>query len=98
MMPTSKEELELNKQKKMWTGKVISDKMQKTVTVEVERTFMHSHCHKIVRKRKKYNVHDEQQQAHVGDIVTFYEGRPISKTKYMYLAEVLQPNTTSKAG
>jgi small subunit ribosomal protein S17 len=75
--------------KKILTGTVISDKMQKTVVVEVERTFRHPLFNKTVRVKRKYKVHDEQKQAKVGDIVAFYEGRPVSKTKYMYLERVL---------
>lgn len=75
--------------KKILTGTVISDKMQKTVVVEVERTFRHPLFNKTVRVKRKYKVHDEQGQAKVGDIVAFYEGRPVSKTKYMYLERVV---------
>lgn len=76
-------------QKKRLTGVVISDKMQNTVVVEVERTFMHPLFNKTVRVRRKYKVHDEHSQAKVGDVVTFFEGRPVSKTKYMYLDSVI---------
>jgi small subunit ribosomal protein S17 len=75
--------------KKILTGTVVSDKMQKTVVVEVERTFRHPSFNKTVRVRKKYKVHDEQEQAKVGDTIAFYEGRPVSKTKYMYLERVI---------
>ena len=75
--------------KKILTGTVISDKMQKTVVVEVERTFRHPLFNKTVRVKRKYKVHDEQGLAKVGDIVAFYEGRPVSKTKYMYLERVV---------
>lgn len=70
-------------------GKVISDDMDKTVVVEVEQTVSHARLHKVVRRTKTYKVHDEQQQAHLGDVVEIYEGRPKSKTKYMYLMKVL---------
>lgn len=71
-------------------GKVVSDKMNKTVVVRVERTYLHPRWNKVVRTSKSYKVHDENAQAHKGDIVKIYEGRPKSKTKYMYLAEVIQ--------
>lgn len=77
--------------KRVHIGEVISDKMDKTVVVKVERTFTHPTFHKIMRSNKKYKVHDAQEQAKVGDIVEFYEGRPVSKTKYMYLARVVKP-------
>lgn len=70
-------------------GKVISDKMSKTVTVEVERTLMHPTFRKVMRTYKKYAVHDENEDAKLGDNVAFYEGRPVSKTKYMYLDHVV---------
>ena len=81
------------KQKNVRTliGKVISDKMQKTIVVSVEKTSTHSCLKKVVRSSKNYKVHDDLQQARPGDIVKIREGRPQSKTKYMYLAEVVRP-------
>ncbi len=76
--------------KRSLMGKVVSDKMNKTVVVSVERTYLHPTLKKVVRTSKNYKVHDELSQAHAGDIVKIYEGRPKSKTKYMYLAEVVQ--------
>ena len=76
--------------KKSLVGTVISDKMDKTVVVKVERTYMHSRVHKVVRTDKKYKVHDEREVAREGDTVEIFEGRPISKTKYMYLSRVLE--------
>jgi small subunit ribosomal protein S17 len=51
---------------------------------------LHPRLKKVVRSSKNYKVHDELSKAHTGDIVKIYEGRPQSKTKYMYLAEVVQ--------
>jgi small subunit ribosomal protein S17 len=76
--------------KKMLIGTVVSDKMDKTVVVRVERTYLHPRLKKVVRTSKSYKVHDAQKQARAGDVVRIYEGRPQSKTKYMYLATVLQ--------
>ncbi len=70
-------------------GKVVSAKMNKTIVVEVERTFMHPRLAKVMRSIKKYKVHDEEQRARQGDNVDIYEGRPVSKTKYMYLADIV---------
>lgn len=81
------------KKRKIFVGRVISDKMDKTVTVMTERTFMHPVFHKVVRVSKKYKVHDEKEVAKVGDMVAFYEGRPVSKTKYMYFSHVLEEAT-----
>ncbi len=78
-----------NKSKKYFVGKVVSDKMDKTVMVRVTRSYVHPRVKKVVRAHKKYAVHDEQKSARVGDTVEVYEGRPISKTKYMYLSRVL---------
>ena len=71
-------------------GEVVSDKMDKTIVVKTERTFKHPRLHKVMRTAKKYKVHDEHEEAKIGDIVEFYEGRPLSKTKYMYLARVVK--------
>ena len=78
------------KKRKVYTGQVVSDKMDKTVVVETKRTFKNPRFHKIVTKSKKYKVHDEQQEAKKGDIVEFYETRPLSKTKYMRLARIVR--------
>lgn len=83
--------------KKSLIGTVISDRMDKTVVVNVERTYTHPHVHKIVRAHKKYKVHDEKEIAREGDIVEIYEGRPISKTKYMYLSRVFESGVSPEA-
>ncbi len=83
-----------NKPKKILVGEVVSDKMHKTIVVKTSRTFKHSRFRKILKKVKKYKVHDEQEQAKIGDVVEFCEGRPASKTKYMYLARVLKSRAT----
>lgn len=74
-------------------GKVISDKMDKTIVVNVERSYTDSRLHKVIRTSKKYKVHDEAGTAQVGDVVEIYEGRPVSKTKYMYLARIVEQKT-----
>ena len=78
-----------NKAKRLLTGKVVSDGMQKTIVVKVERIYMHASLKKVMRTSKKYKVHDEHGQAAVGDQVEIYEGRPLSKTKHMYLSRVI---------
>jgi len=80
----------INEKKKLYIGKVVSDKMDKTIVVETERIFKHPRFHKILKKIKKYKVHDEQGKTKIGDTVEFYEGKPISKTKYMYLFRVVE--------
>lgn len=79
------------KVKRIYTGTVISDKMDKTIVVSAERTFVQKEFSKTMKTGKKYKVHDEKKQAKVGDVVEFYEGRPASKTKYMYLKRVVKP-------
>ncbi len=76
--------------KKKYTGQVVSDKMDKTVVVKTSRTFMHPLFHKIVKKSKKYKVHDPDGRAKCGDTVEFYEICPISKTKYMQLDQIVK--------
>lgn len=78
------------KKKRLLVGRVVSDKMDKTVVVRTERVFTHPQFHKTMRVNKKYKVHDEQGQARIGDTVEFYEGRPLSKTKHMYLKRVVK--------
>lgn len=84
------------KVKRVYTGVVISDKMDKTLVVKTERTFVQEEFSKTMKTVKKYKVHDEKQQAKVGDIVEFFEGRPASKTKYMYLKQVVKPATVQE--
>jgi len=62
-------------------GTVVSDKRAKTVTVLVERRFIHELYGKIVGRSRKYQAHDETNQYKLGDVVEIAEGRPISKTK-----------------
>lgn len=77
------------KNKKLFVGHVVSDKMNKTITVRVDRAVRHPQYGKIMRLSKKYKVHDEQRIAKVGDLVEFYLSKPLSKTKYMMLHRVV---------
>ncbi|TDR80292.1 30S ribosomal protein S17 [Paludibacterium purpuratum] len=63
------------------TGKVVSDKMDKTVTVLVERKVKHPIYGKIVRRSNKFHAHDENNEYKAGDVVIISESRPLSKTK-----------------
>jgi len=76
--------------KRTLVGKVVSDKMDKTVTVLVERRVKHPLYGKIVVRSNKYHAHDESNQAKEGDIVEIQEGRPISKTKAWSITRVVQ--------
>lgn len=75
--------------KKIFSGVVTSDKMDKTIVVSYERSFKHEKFDKIVRTVKSYKVHDPEEKASTGDRVEFFEGAPQSKTKYMYLHRVI---------
>jgi small subunit ribosomal protein S17 len=70
-------------------GVVVSNKMDKTAVVAVERRFPHPLYRKIVRRTKKYKVHDANNTANLGDVVRIVETRPISKEKRWRIAEVL---------
>jgi small subunit ribosomal protein S17 len=76
-------------------GEVISDKMNKTIIVRVERRFRHPQFKKVVTSYKKFYAHDEAQQAKVGDVVRIQETRPLSKTKCWRLVEVVEKNKTA---
>lgn len=70
-------------------GKVVSDKMQKTIVVMVERTVKHPKYGKIMRRRTKLHAHDESQQCKIGNTVKIRESRPLSKLKSWVLVEVI---------
>jgi small subunit ribosomal protein S17 len=71
-------------------GKVVSDKMDKTVTVLIERQIKHPLYGKIISQSKKYHAHDESNQVKSGDTVEIQEGRPMSKTKAWVVTRVVQ--------
>jgi len=72
------------------TGRVVSDKMDKTVTVVVERQMKHPVIGKVVRRSRKYHAHNEANDARMGDTVVIEECRPISKTKSWKVARVAE--------
>jgi len=72
------------------SGRVVSDKMDKTVTVLVERKVMHPIYGKIVRRSQKFHAHDETNQCHTGDIVLIEECRPLSRTKSWKVTELVE--------
>ena len=73
--------------KKILDGIVVSDKGEKSITVLVERKYQHPVLQKVVKTRKKYRVHDENNTHKVGDKVSIIESRPISKTKKFKVLE-----------
>jgi len=78
------------RKRKVRMGIVVSDKMSKTIVVQVERRVPHPLYGKIIRKRKKFYAHDENNSAKVGDYVLIRETRPLSKTKRWELIEILK--------
>jgi len=72
------------------TGRVVSDKMDKTVTVLVERKVKHPLYGKIIRRSKKYHAHDENNEFHEGDLVEIQECRPIAKTKAWRVSKLVE--------
>ncbi|HEO8421682.1 MULTISPECIES: 30S ribosomal protein S17 [Niallia] len=77
-------------QRKVYTGRVVSDKMDKTISVVVETYKKHSLYGKRVKYSKKYKAHDEQNTAKIGDVVRIMETRPLSATKRFRLVEVVE--------
>jgi len=82
--------LEERNHRKVYQGRVVSDKMDKTITVEVSTTKTHPVYGKRVKYSKKYYAHDEDNTAKVGDIVRIMETRPLSRNKRFRLLNVVE--------
>ena len=76
--------------RKVEIGKVVSDKMDKTIVVAVETYKKHNLYHKRIKYTKKYKAHDENNVAKIGDVVKIMETRPLSKDKRFRLVEVVE--------
>jgi small subunit ribosomal protein S17 len=76
--------------KKSWTGKVVSDKMDKACVIAVERRVQHPVYKKYFKKTTRLMVHDENNEAGMGDLVRVVECRPLSKRKSCRLAEIVE--------
>ena len=74
--------------KKILTGVVVSDKSNKTITVVVERKYSHPVLKKVIKVKKKYNAHDENNKFKTGDKVSIIESRPFSKSKKFEVMEI----------
>ena len=72
------------------TGTVVSDRMEKTIVVSLERTVMHPKYRKYLKRRSRVKAHDETNQCHVGDRVRIVECRPLSRDKRWRVSEILQ--------
>jgi small subunit ribosomal protein S17 len=87
---TEATEAEDRNRRKIRTGRVVSDRMDKTAVVTIERLVKHPVYGRYVRRRQKFKVHDEQNQCHIGDLIRFMETRRVSKDKRWRLVEVLE--------
>ena len=76
--------------RKILLGEVVSNRMHKTITVQVERRVRHPMYERVVKRSKKFHAHDEHNQCQIGDIVRIIETRPLSKTKCWRLLEVVR--------
>lgn len=76
--------------RKTLIGKVVSDKMDKTIVVAVERTFRHPFYGKTIKRTKKFKAHDENNECRVGDVVTIMETRPLSRDKRWRVVKIVQ--------
>mgnify|MGYP006292250135 CR=1 FL=1 len=79
-------------------GSVVSAKMDKTAVVEVERLARHPMYEKVMRLRKKYKAHDEENACRAGDIVRIVESRPLSREKRWRVAEILERSEIPEVG
>ena len=86
-----KKTIETRGKRKVRMGKVTGDRMEKTVTVSVERKFRHPLYGKVVKKTVVFKAHDEENAARLGDVVEIMETRPLSKTKRWRLVRILKP-------
>jgi small subunit ribosomal protein S17 len=91
--PTTLDTMAARGHRKERVGEVISNKMAKTIVVQVERRFPHPRYKKVVTGYSKFYAHDEKNEAKVGDRVRIQETRPLSKTKNWRLVEVVVRNT-----
>jgi small subunit ribosomal protein S17 len=82
--------IEAKKTPRSLSGRVVSNKMHKTVTVLIERKIRHPLYHKYIRRRTKLHAHDENNEGGQGDLVLIQECRPLSKTKSWRLVKVLE--------
>ena len=89
-------EVKARGRKNILTGKVISDKMDKTISVLIYNSVKHPKYKKYIRKTSVFKVHDEKNRAKTGDIVSIFETRALSKTKRWKLIDLVQPGSVQK--
>jgi small subunit ribosomal protein S17 len=81
---------EQSEKRREWVGRVVSNKMNKTVVVAVDRFVRHPFYHKVLRRVTKLKAHDEQNTCQVGDRVRVIETRPISKEKHWRVVQIME--------
>jgi small subunit ribosomal protein S17 len=86
-------EIQTEKLVRTLSGRVVSDKMDKTVTVLVERKVKHPLIGKVVRRSNKFHAHDESNECKEGDLVVIQESRPLSKTKTWVVSKIVSKAT-----
>ena len=82
--------MEIRNLRKERTGIVVSNKMEKSITVSIERKMKHPMYGKFVKKTSKFIAHDEKNECNVGDVVRIMETRPLSKSKCWRLVEIIE--------
>jgi small subunit ribosomal protein S17 len=80
----------MRERRKVLVGRVLSNRMDKTVVVQVERRKRHQLYGKVITERKKYKAHDEENSCEIGDLVRMVESRPLSREKRWLVTEVLE--------
>ncbi len=80
----------MKERRRKLVGVVVSDKMDKTVVVRVDRRYRHPLYKKVVRSSKKYMAHDENNECRIGDVVRIEESRPLSRRKRWVVEEILE--------
>ena len=86
----------MKEQRRRLSGRVLSNKMNKTVVVRVERVFRHPRYDKVLLRSKKYKAHDEEDKCQVGDTVTIVESRPLSHEKRWVVEAVLNRDPSAE--
>ncbi len=81
---------DIQKNRRELLGLIVSDKMEKSVVVKVERFIQHKIYKKYIKRYKKYHAHDENNECNIGDIVKIVETRPLSKLKRFRVSEIVK--------
>lgn len=90
MTTMTETEIKTRSRRKTRVGKVVSDRMDKTVVVSIERLVKHPVYGRYVRRRARFKVHDEKNECRVGDTIRFMETRPMSKDKHWRFVEFVE--------